>query len=211
MSSHFYGEEQCSVNKLSGEQCTNKAYFLCDKKHLTCGIHKKKFESAGKKVVELSKNPNAKKEKEDAMKSHEASIKKAKKENVAENRKGDIMLSKLQMRKAVEYTPGYLKIFPNFRHANRKDGKGIPELSPITLGPVLHGQPGLPKCKNLENFHQGNKVFTEELAPGGKKPNKKFFEHQLAMYRDAVPWRHKYDKFSDIDRSSDFSIFCFIC
>lgn len=69
------------------------------------------------------------------------------------------MCSKMNMMKDIGFVTGYINIFPNFKHGNRRDGIGLPSLSPKSIGPVDHGQPGLPLALNLENFHQGNKVY----------------------------------------------------
>lgn len=84
-----------------------------------------------------------------------------------------------------------IKVFPNYRHLNRKDGLGVPSLSPMTLGPVNHGQPGLPPAKLIENYHHANKVFENEVDMDGN-PLPIFFETQKQWYNDDVPHRHKY-------------------
>jgi hypothetical protein len=61
----------------------------------------------------------------------------------------------------------------------------------MTIGPIDHGQPGLPKAKNLENFWQSNKVTVKEADKKGN-PTELFHENQLRLYRDAEPHRHKY-------------------
>ena len=60
------------------------------------------------------------------------------------------------MMKPPEHIDGYLKVFPNFKHQNRKDGFGCASLSPKALGPVSDGSR---HAKNIENFHQGAKIF----------------------------------------------------
>ena len=75
------------------------------------------------------------------------------------NRQGVVILFKMQHKKAVGFEDGYLNVFPNYNHENRKDGYGCPSLSPMILFPVDHGQPVLPVAQNLENFHQGNKFY----------------------------------------------------
>jgi hypothetical protein len=82
-------------------------------------------------------------------------------------RRGDVIVTKLRMMKSPEYNKGFLKVFPNFKHQGRKDGYGCKKLSPMFLGPVQHGQPGLPPSENIENFHQGSKCFEEEIDEVG--------------------------------------------
>lgn len=95
-----------------------------------------------------------------------------------------------------EHHDGYLKIFPNYNHAGRKDGIGYPSLSPKSLGPVHHGQPGLPVALNLENLHQGSKAFPQEVTAG--KPNELFYKTRLGMYADPIPHRHKFEKYPEL-------------
>lgn len=92
------------------------------------------------------------------------------------------------MRKPIETIDGYYKVFPNYRDGNRKDGYGIPSLSPMSMGPVEHVQPGLPPSKNLENFHQGNKVFSVD---DDGNPTDEFYKARLEFYNDPTPHRHR--------------------
>lgn len=117
----------------------------------------------------------------------------AAKSNLKNGRPGHVIVTKLRMRKVPEYAEGYLAVFPNFKHENRLDGFGAMYLSPMYLGPVEHGQPGLPIAKNIENFHQANKVYEWELGKKGGLP-KSFFRLQRKMYKDSIPKRHKYDR-----------------
>jgi hypothetical protein len=194
----YYGEEQCCAIKKSGLQCTNKAYYLFNDEGM-CGVHAKDKSNV------LPKNPNAKQEKEDKLKEHNDSIIRQTKINNLNKVDGDIILSKIMMRKEIPTYDGYLKVFPNYKHENRKDGYGCAALSPKSLGPVEHGQPGLPICKNLENFHQGNKVYEEEVDPKTGNPKKIFFQRQLEMYEDEFPWRHKYEKYPELGKNVKYS------
>ena len=94
------------------------------------------------------------------------------------------------MRKKAPYIEGFLNVFPNFNQQNRRDGFGCKSLSPMSLGPVVHGQPGLPISLNLENFYQGSKVFQSELDEK-ENPTAEFFETQTDMFEDEIPHRHK--------------------
>ena len=85
---------------------------------------------------------------------------------------------------------GFMKVFPNFKHQNRKDGFGCKSLSPKSLGPIEHRQPGLPVCKNLENFHQFNKVHPSELD-ASQSIKKNFYSSQKLAYNDSTAHRHK--------------------
>lgn len=183
--STFYGETICSATLKSGEPCKNKAYFLSNGKFL-CGMHSKK-DSERK---ELPKDPNKGEKKEQIFKEMMERCKKIAAENKKKGKKGIVICSKLRMMKEPEYKEGFLCVFPNYKHQNRKDGFGCKSLSPKDMGPVKHGQPGLPIALTIENFHQGNKVFECEIDKN-RKPLKRFYETREKMYQDPVPHRHK--------------------
>lgn len=102
-----------------------------------------------------------------------------------------VICSKLKMFQSPGVIPGYTNILPNFRARTSPTGIAMPALSPMLLGPVIHGQPNLPESQNLENFHQFNKVFPLEVDGQGN-PLPVFFERQLAGYIDKKPHRHKF-------------------
>jgi len=83
----------------------------------------------------------------------------------------------------VPLNEGVINIFPNFQHHVRQDGVCFPELSPALLGPVVHGQPGLPHAVNLENFCRANEVFPCQLLDNGAV-SQSFFETQWGLYTD---------------------------
>lgn len=171
----YHGETKCQGRYASGEKCRNKAYFQLGEKYY-CGVH-------GKGGTKLKANPQKK----------ELDVERIKKEleEVEEARgEGDVIVTKLQMMKPAPYVKGYLKIFPNFRHGNRKDGFGCPSLSPMSLGPINHGMKNLPAAQNLENFHQGAKIFEEELE--NDIITKESFNLRKRIYLDKTPYRHKF-------------------
>ena len=163
-----YGEITCEALKADGKRCSNKAYVAIkvklmdsvtakryNKKYVcTCNVHGKKKESIALVKVKTV----------DTFPEELIVIKAAAKENRNEDYRGSIVMRKMRMMKKVETIPGYLKVFPNFKHGNRKDGLGLSELSPMSLGPVKHKEPGLPKAQNLENFHQQSKAFKSECV-----------------------------------------------
>lgn len=155
---------------------------------LLCGVH-----SRNKSRKELPKFTAAEKEAHtaSAWEDELADIEAAAQENRANGRRGEVIVTKLRMMRAPEYHKGYLKVFPNFKHQGRKDGYGCKKLSPMFLGPVNHGQPGLPPALNIENFHQGSKCFEEETDKDGN-PSEKYAKNRLEFYKDPVPHRHKY-------------------
>lgn len=183
----YWGQELCQAKKANGEQCVNGAYYTIDNM-LLCGVH-----SGGKKKelrTELPHDPNEKEMKEKERSDHSNVCDQIALKNKQEGRRGIVTLYKMKMMKNPGFEEGVVNIFPNFKHGGRHDGMGLPSLSPKSIGPVHHGQPGLPVALNLENFHQGNKVFPSEVDEKGQVKNE-FFTLQKEMYEDPVPHRHK--------------------
>lgn len=181
----FYGEESCSaVYKSSSQVCKYGGYYLVNDDVL-CGVHSK-----GKDRIELKKNPKKNENKTKKINEHKKGVSEAQEKNKREGKRGDVKCMKMYMMKEVPLIDGYELVFPNFRHGNRKDGLGLPSLSPMSISNIDHGQPGLPISKNLENFHQGNKVFSDEVDEKGNI-KESFFETQMAFYLDDTPHRHK--------------------
>lgn len=184
----YHGEVSCSAQTKKGA-CTKKAYYIMTNGgQLFCGMHSKKYPRQ-----EL---PKRNKDQLDHMKveiiqQRQLIVTQYQQQNAAAGRKGQVKLYRMLMMKEVECTPGYVNIFPNFKHQNRRDGYGCAALSPKSMGPVKHGQPNLPDSLNLENFHQGNKVFPNEVGPDNY-PNSYFYQNQLTLYKDPVPHRHKF-------------------
>lgn len=177
----FYGEIQCQGTIHSnGNPCTNLAYYLCEEKYL-CGVHSKKLNK-----TTLPKNPNAKKLLEEKYKKHFERCDELK------NPIGKVIVKKMLMMKNPELLEGFINVFPNFKHGSRKDGFGLPSLSPKSLGPVNHGMPNLPPAKNIENYHQFAKFWEFELEGDEVKPE--YFQKRVNAYLDETPYRHKHDK-----------------
>ena len=185
----FFGEVLCdgsfSTGEKKGQPCDRKAYYFDTSPVVgpKCGIHSDKEHR-----VDLPHRPVD----EVAMeKERQQAIEDSQKANGIAGRKGDVKLYRMKMMKAVEETPGYLSVFPNYRHGGRKDGWGTPELSPMVLGPVFHGQLGLPEAKTIEGFHQYSKCYQEEATPEGK-PGLLFYANRLEGYETTTPKRHKF-------------------
>jgi len=176
-----YGEIKCQK-----EECKNKAYYICGNKYV-CGVHSRNKDR--EQLEKLSKKEE-KKIKEEKINKEKEQIEELRLVNVKEDRAGKVICSKLRMMKAPEDIPGFIKVFPNFKHGNRSDGLGMPRLSPMSLGPVDHGQPDLPMSFNIENYHQFSKVFQEEVDEEGN-PSKLFYKNRIDGYLDKVPHRHK--------------------
>ena len=183
----YWGVELCMATKANGDKCLNGAYYKIDEK-LFCGVH-----SSGKKKetrVKLPRNPNEKNIKIQQKELHAKNCDKIALDNKKNGRIGRVILYKMRMMKLCGFEDGFINIFPNFKHGNRNDGLGFPSLSPKSIGPIHHNQPGLPVALNLENFHQGNKVFPSEVDEKGEVMET-FYNTQLKMYTDATPHRHK--------------------
>jgi len=165
----------CSATYKSGEKkgkrCTNVA-SLKYKKEYFCKVHCK---AEGAKTIPIKKS-------EDFQEDRNERIENARLRNVEKERPGRIMCSKLYMMK-VPHEDGYLSVFPNYKHEGRKDGLGIKSLSPMSLGPVIHGQEDLPDACNLENFWQGSKRYFDQST-------KEFNKQRKAMFSDETPHRH---------------------
>lgn len=186
----YYGERKCEAiyasGKNKGNSCRNKAYYQEKSKYL-CGVHSDK-----RLRKELPKDPNKSKKKQQQIEDNLNEAKIAAKKNKKRGFLGDVITTKMRMMKEIEYEPGYLPVFPNYRHANRKDGLGMASLSPMNLGPVKHGQPDIPIAKNIENFHQGSKCFPSELDKNNY-PSDYYYENRDNMYTDPIGHRHKID------------------
>lgn len=110
-----------------------------------------------------------------------------------QGRRGTVISRKMKNNKKVPHVPGYLSVFPNFRHQFREDGFGCSSLSPMSLGPVRHSEPGMPDAKNLENYHQFAKAFPCDVDPETKIPVYGFWVGAKSGYLDSNPHRHKYN------------------
>lgn len=177
----FYGESKCQK-----PHCTNNAYWKCSNKFY-CGMHGSK-----KTRIPLVKNPNAAESRAQREQEREQAVLRAMKQNQENKKEGDVICTKLRMMKTPQYVEGFRRIYPNFRHENKKDGFGCKNLSPMSLGPVVHNQPGLPDALNIENYHQGNKCFPWECEGFSTDPGPDFYEMQRQFYLDPVPHRHKF-------------------
>lgn len=102
-------------------------------------------------------------------------------------KRGEVRLARMHFigRKVIQADvppSGFKMIFPNKDDGGR-DG-GMATLSPMRLGPVKHGQAGLPDALLLENFWQQSKQYADET-------DAEFVSNQKKMFADATPHRHK--------------------
>lgn len=192
MQTNYFGEHTCY-------KCDKTAYYLFNN-NICCGWHSTKSERKN-----LKKNPKAKEYKIKLQKLRQDKINIEQELNKKNNIKGKVIISKLRMMRNPDFVDGVLNIYPNFKHQNRTDGFGCASLSPKSLGPVEHTMKNLPVCLNLENYHQGAKIWSFELAEPGEPSEEllelnkitlkqEFKEKRINMYKDKFPYRHKYDK-----------------
>lgn len=182
----FYRNEQgCELKCGNGKKCTNKAYFVIktvqSENKLVCGVHK----HMGTNRRELPENPRHNEKVAQDYALHLATVEQCRFINSQMKIKGKLMVSKMYMMKNPAQVKGYLNIYPNFKHGGRKDGLGLKELSPKSLGPVNHWMTSiLPVSHNLENFHQFSKLFDNETMESA-------LQERIAAYSSDIPHRHK--------------------
>jgi len=181
-----YGEIKCENLKIKGKFCKNGAYYKCStgKKgvHYLCGVHSKKLER--EELKEMTK-----KEKHDLKMTRLKQMAADAAITAVNSSKPEATLVKMEgMFPFVPIRSGWINVYPNFKSSWQGVGFVCPALSPMSLGPVNHGQPGLPPSKTIENFHQFSKFF-------GKLENKKEFkERQIDAFKSPIPHRHKFPK-----------------
>jgi len=211
----YFGEEDCGKWTAKGKKCANKAYYSVFG-DLCCGMHSKAHVAVR---TELPLNPNRDQIRQDALAAHQLecdAVAQAQQTNMPFGMfqtcqgKGNVVCFRMRIMREAGLVPGYINVYPNFRHGGKKDGLGLPSLSPKSIGPVQHGQPGLPPALNLENFHQGNKVFPVEVDADGN-PTQVFFETQRQMYEDPTPRRHKKAAKSSSHKNQNVPLFSLWC
>jgi len=101
---------------------------------------------------------------------------------------GMLTLQKLPMMERPKVTEGVWNVYLD---QDRAFGFGCNSLSPASIGPIAHGQPGLPDARILENFHEGSKCFAEELDENGN-PGPLYYENRRHFYLAPEPRGHKY-------------------
>jgi len=184
----YWGEQICSNTVKSTQKlCTNKAYYSLENK-LLCGVHSKKHNR-----TILPKNPEKDKIEKKKYDQHLNIIEQVAIKNRENKILGNVYVNKLKMMKKPDIVKGFLNVFPNFKHQNRKDGYGCSKLSPKSLGPIKHSMPNLPEAKNLENYHQFAKVWKFELDQNGNVLDE-YFKKRIEGYNNIEPFRYKYQK-----------------
>lgn len=199
-----YGEIKCQgilkSGKNAGNNCKNGAYYKCDNLYL-CGIHSKKYTEpiTLQKFSTTEKTLIANTKYSDMLESAKIVAEKNKINNIT----GKVTLVRMSGRfSKVEPMEGWLDIYPNFKSTYQGIGLILPGLSPMSLGPIKHGQPGIPESKTLENFHQFSKYYSK------LETMEEFKKSQIAGFNDLIPHRHKFkgqipDYFVWIDKDGE--------
>lgn len=124
---------------------------------------------------------------------HIEGVMRAKDANIAAGQRGSVVCTKIPGLFGVPVRiEGYQTVLPNYRHANSRNGRGFARLSPKSLGPVAHGQPGLPPATCIENIWQSLREYAFELDAHGDLTDEAVATRR-AMYTDPVPHRRMYD------------------
>jgi len=184
-----YGQITCQAVTRKGTPCTNYAYYSAGTDNnvtYRCGVHSKE----GARVM-LRKDAGVAAAR---IQSHDATVEIARKSNRESGNRGSITVSKMPMIKSPPRLNGYINVYPNYKHGNRKDGLGMPSLSPKSLGPVNHVMPNLPPAESIENYHQFAKFWDFELDPTTDLPTQEALEYRIAAYQSRDPQRHKHSK-----------------
>lgn len=205
----YAGEIKCCAQYAkSKEPCREWARYRATdgSKRLLCGVHSRK----GKRI-DMPVNPKA-----DDVRAAIVAERLAAAAELARQRLQDVAVATRLVTAATfagmmrEYSfvpaPGHLPIFPNNKHGHGFGyGYDFSGLSPMRLGPVRHGQPSLPDALSIENYHQFNKCFPNEINAAEPcecprsaqwahfKPAPLFYAKRAEAYADPVPHRHKYD------------------
>lgn len=174
----YKGENQCLRHG-----CSRKAYYTLGEEP-RCGYH-----SSSADRVPMVDNPGA------GLRKRLVAL--GRYDEARKGTAGKLSVAKLQKFAPTPYEPGFFTVLPNVGagthfpdHLNPDYVIKCRNLSPFLLGPVNHGQPGLPPCRTLEWFHQANKVFRVELSAVGE-PLPIFYERRLAAYMNPRSQRHK--------------------
>lgn len=187
----YAGQRGCEFLTSKAKACANRAYFQHQGK-LGCGVHL----TVPDRIVLPRMSASQREESLRLLEEQErVAIDQATQLHASQGRRGQVVLSRMLMMKEPTHRPGFLNVYPNYRDQHRRRGFGCASLSPKSMGPIEHHQPGLPASKNLENFHQGSKCFREEAIPddrGGYRPGPLYYQNRLSYYEDPVPHRHKY-------------------
>lgn len=168
----YAGTIDCEVCEASRDKRVhvNKARYSqkignANSRRYICGVHTLK----NKPFKAL---PNLTRQQQDAIySSHRMTLKQ-------DGVRGNISVGRLYMLRNPPLIDGILYIFPNRKSISRRDGVGMPQLSPMCLGPCVNiplcGENGVLNTPlNIENYHQLRKIYPQELdhpPSGGSVP-----------------------------------------
>jgi len=186
----YSGEQECGV-----EDCKQKAIFMVSSK-IVCSIH-----SLSAKRRKLEKNPKS--EKETLYDARARKIKMVSLKNKAESKRGDVIVSRMEKGGRFVRRDGYLSVFPGFGDSKRRDGFVANNLSLESLGPVRHGQAGLPVCKNIKNYHQYNLIYDDEVDENGDLVPS-FYKLQKRGYINILPKQCKFDQLKMAEKGDTY-------
>jgi hypothetical protein len=160
-------------------RCQIDGFCLCDIHSINISQNGYRRNKLPGSVISLLLNLQDKKAVENAT------IEKFRLDNEIAKKRGIVILCKMDSSNSVP-TPcnrGFLRIFVSCMIRDRIDeGYVCKDLTPRTLGPVYHGQPGLPVALTLENFNYGNMCFQSELDEHGE-PSEMFKEYRQYLYK----------------------------
>jgi hypothetical protein len=187
----FYNTIPCqeTLKSKKGVPCTNMAYFAIPGGKYVCGQHSLQMKSVREKLI---KDPEARTRRLAELDKHRMSVVIRAKRNHTPGCGPSFKCFQMTMMGEVPLEEGWMNVFPNNKHENREDGYGCCSLSPMRLGPVLHRQPDIPPAKNIENYHQFNKVWPCEVDANGD-PTEEYWQRRRKGYADPEPHRHKFD------------------
>ena len=171
--------------------CKRKAYYISKGKYY-CGIHSR--DDNQRKKMPLTPRYIVINERRELLKNHTEIVEKTRSFNFDAFKTGAVTLQRLLMMQTPVLTTGSILIFPNRRHGKHMYATDdFSSLSPMKMGPIKHGQIGIPDALNLENFHQGSKCFKEEYDTATNNPSGLYYKNRNKFFQDPEPHRHKFE------------------
>ena len=183
----YKNTRSCGFLTAQKKPCSKLACWGSVHPRLTaCGTHKKRLTQP----VKLVEDPDTVTLRKQRREFHKATVTLATQINRRNGKRGRLTVGSLEMKKETPYKAGELNVFPNNYDRHRVGGVGVPELSPMALGPVNdHGQKDVPDPHTVENAWQCGKLFPLDADKDGR-PTPAFFQKRQALYGDPRPYRH---------------------
>lgn len=218
----FHGEVSCQF-----QGCSNGGYWAVKRNkgqdpEILCGVHSRKEKKARVALVKDKKATQSKNKKE--LDARLQVVETEAQANRESKKHGHVITTKLKMLKNPRFEPGYLSVWPSYRH-QKKPGFGCRALSPMSLPAPDHTEAlfwvrasedaswevmdradydplsgmetkleSLPPALSIENYHQFSKCFKHEEDPETGWPRLAFWTQLRDAYQDPEPKRHKWDK-----------------